>query len=60
MTTNSQLLTIEPKKSQKQKQTKQKTRTGSESQKERSYGGLPGGGGGERMGREGAGNKKLN
>ena len=39
MTTNSQLLTTEPKK-QKQKQTKQITRTGIESQKWRSHGGL--------------------
>ena len=38
MTTNSQLLTTEPKK--KQKQTKQTTRTGTESQKWRSHGGL--------------------
>ena len=38
MTTNSQLLTTEPKKkkTQKQKQTKQTTRTGTESQKWRS------------------------
>ena len=39
MTTNSQLLTTEPKK-QKQKQTKQTTTTGIESQKWRSHGGL--------------------
>ena len=39
MTTNSQLLTTEPKK-QKQKQPKQITRTGIESQKWRSHGGL--------------------
>ena len=39
ITTNSQLLTIEPKK-QKQKQTKQTTRTGKEPQKWRSHGGL--------------------
>ena len=38
MTTNSQLLTAEPKK--KQKQTKPTTRTGTESQKWRSLGGL--------------------
>ena len=38
MTTNSQLLTTEPK--QTQKQTKQTTRTGTESQKWRSHGGL--------------------
>ena len=36
MTTNSQLLTTEP----KQKQTKQTTRTGKESQKWRSHGGI--------------------
>ena len=39
MTTNSQLLTTEPKK-QKQKQTKQTTRTGTEPQKWRSHEGL--------------------
>ena len=39
MTTNSQLSTTGPK--TKQKQTKQTTRTGRESQKWRSYGGLP-------------------
>ena len=48
MTTNSQLLTTEPK--QKQKQTKQTTRTGTESQKWRSHGGLYQGSG---WGREG-------
>ena len=37
MTTNSQLLTIEP---QRKKQTKQTTRTGAEPQKWRSHGGL--------------------
>ena len=40
MTTNSQLLTTEPKKNEKQKQTKKTTRTGRESQKWRSHGGL--------------------
>ena len=40
MTTNSQLLTIEPK---KQEQTKQTTRTGTESQKWRSHGRLSAG-----------------
>ena len=40
MTTNSQLSTTEPKKTQKQKQTKQTTRTGTESQKWRSHGAL--------------------
>ena len=39
ITTNSQLLTIEPKK-QKQKQTKQTTRTGKEPQKWGLHGGL--------------------
>ena len=44
MTTNSQLLTTEPKKNkQKQEQTKQTTRTGTESQKWRSHGGLSAG-----------------
>ena len=38
MTINSQLLTIKPKKNQKQ--TKQTTKTGTESQKGRSHGGL--------------------
>ena len=41
MTTNSQLLTIEPK--TKTKQTEQTTRTGTESQKWRSHGGLSAG-----------------
>ena len=41
MTTNSQLLTTEPKKKRnKNKQTKQTTRTGTDSQKWRSHGGL--------------------
>ena len=40
MTTNPQLLTTEPKKTQKEKQTKQTTRTGTESQKCRSHGRL--------------------
>ena len=40
MTTNSQLLSTEPKQIQKQKQAKQTTRTGTESQKWRSQGGL--------------------
>ena len=48
MTTNSQLLTTEPK--TKQKQIKQTTRTGTESQKWRSQGGLSVG---EWVGREG-------
>ena len=41
MTTNSQLLTTEPKTKTKTKQTKQITRRGTESQKWRSHGGLP-------------------
>ena len=49
MTTNSHLLTTEPKK--KQKQTKQRTRTGTESQKWRSHGGYQQGGGKGRMGK---------
>ena len=48
MTTNSQLLTTEPRK--KQKQTKKTTRTGTESQKWRSHGGLSEGSGREREG----------
>ena len=52
MTTNSQLLTTEPK---KQKQTKQTTRTGTESQKWRSHGGLSEGRGNN--GGENTGNK---
>ena len=43
MTTNSQLLTTEPK--QKQNQTKQTTRTGTESEKCTSHGGISGKGG---------------
>ena len=46
MTINSQLLTTEPKKTQKQ--TKKTTRTGTESQKWRSQGGLSAGKGRER------------
>ena len=58
MTTNSQLLTTEPK--QKQNQTKQTTRTGTESQKWRSHGGLSmGKGRWEKVGK-GTGNKKHN
>ena len=45
MTTNSQLLTTEPKKNEKQKQTKKTTRIGTESQKWRSRGGLTAGSG---------------
>ena len=59
MTTNSQLLTTEPKK-QKQKQTKQTTRTGTESQKWRSHGGLSVGKQRKRMGGDSTGNKKHN
>ena len=40
MTTNSQLLTTEPKTKTKTKQTKQTTTTGTESQKWKSHGGL--------------------
>ena len=57
MTTNSQLLTTEPKK-QKQKQTKQTTRTGTESQKWRSHGELSVGRVREKKGGKGTGNKK--
>ena len=62
MTTNSQLLTTEPKKkkTQKQKQTKQTTRTGTESQKWRSQGGLSAGRRKGRNGEESTGNKKHN
>ena len=49
MTTNSQLLTTEPK---KQKQTKQTTRTGTGSQKWRSHGGLSVGWGTGKMGKK--------
>ena len=52
MTMNSQLLTIRPKK----KTTKQTTRTGTESQKQRSHGGLSVGRG--ENGGKGTGNKK--
>ena len=53
MTTNSQLLTTEPKKKRnKNKQTKQTTRTGTDSQKWRSHGGLSVGRGRGRMGRK--------
>ena len=50
MTTNSQLLTTEPKKQTNKQQTKQTTRTGTQSQKWRSLGGLSVG---EWVGREG-------
>ena len=56
MTTNSQLLTAEPKK--KQKQTKHTTRTGTESQKWRSHGWLLVVRG--KMGGKCTGNKKHN
>ena len=60
MTTNSQLLTTEPKK-KKKKQTKQTTRTGTEAQKWRSHGGLSvGREWGGRIGGKGTGNKKHN
>ena len=55
MTTNSQLLTTEPK--TETKQTKQTTRTGTESQKWRSHGGLPVGRGRVENGGEGTGSK---
>ena len=57
MTTNSQLSTTEPKKTQKQKQTKQTTRTGTESQKWRSHGGLSAGRGRGENGQKGTENK---
>ena len=57
MTTNSQLPTTNLK---KQKQTKQTTRTGTESQKQRSHGGLSAGRGKEENGGKGTGNKKHN
>ena len=57
MTTNSQLSTTEHKK-QKQKQTKQTTRTGTESQKQRSHGGLSARRGSGENGGKGLGNKK--
>ena len=59
MTSNSQLSTTEPKK-QKQKQTKQTTRTGTESQKQRSYGGLSAGRVRTRMGEKVQGIKSIN
>ena len=59
MTTNSELLTTEPKK-QKETQTKQTTRTGTESQKWRSHGGLSVGRETRRMGAKGIGSKKYN
>ena len=59
MTINLQLLTTEPKKIQKQKQTKQTTRTGTDSQKQRSPGGLSAGTGWGENGEKGTGNKKL-
>ena len=52
MTTNSQVSTTEPKK-QKQKQTKQITTNGTESQKQRSHGGLSAGRGREENGGKG-------
>ena len=55
MTTNSQLLTIEP---QRKKQTKQTTRTGAEPQKWRSHGGLSSGKGKGENGGKGTENKK--
>ena len=60
MTTNSQLLTTEPKKQKtnKKKPTKQTTRTGTESQKWRSNGGLSVQRVREDNGGKGTGNKK--
>ena len=58
MTTIPQLLTTEPKKTQKEKQTKQTTRTGTESQKWRSHQGLLAGRGWGKNGKKGTGNKK--
>ena len=60
MTTNSQLSTTEPNKKQKEKQklTKQTTRTGTDSQKQRSHGGLSAGQGRWKNGGKGTGNKK--
>ena len=57
MTTNSHLLTTKPKK-QKPKQTKQTTRIGTDSQKQRSHGGLLAGNGREENGGKGTENKK--
>ena len=57
MTTNSQLLTTEPKQKQNQKQTKQTTRTGTEPQKWRSHAGLSVGEWEEKRGRKGKENK---
>ena len=57
MTTSSQLSTTEPKK-QKQKQTKQTTIIGTESQKQRSHGGLSAGRGRGESGVKGTGNKR--
>ena len=51
MTSNSQLLTTEPKTKVKTKTNKQTTRTGTESQKWRSHGGLSGEWEGERGGK---------
>ena len=60
MTTNSQLLTTEPKNKQTKKNPRQTTRTGTESQKWRSHGGLSVGRRRERIGGKGTGNKKHN
>ena len=50
MTTNSQLLTTEPKNKQTKKNPRQTTRTGTESQKWRPHGGLSVGSGSKQMG----------
>ena len=57
MTTNLQVSTTEPK---KQKEIKQTTRTGTESEKQRSHGGLSAGRGKEENRGKGTGNKKHN
>ena len=58
MTTNSQLLTTEPKNKQTKKNPRQTTRTGTESQKWRSHRGSSLGRGERRIGGKGTGNKK--
>ena len=58
MITNSQLSTTVPKKIQKQKRTKQTSRIGTDSQKQRSHGGLSAGRRRGENGGKGTGNKK--
>ena len=60
VTTNSQLLTTEPKTKTKTNQTKQTTRTGTESQKCRSHGGLSVGKGRRGMGEKAQGVSSIN